>query len=138
MSPHLKAALIITGGAAAYVLLVFSRLLGAMMQDPNFVRGDNSWELLPLIACGIAPLLALVTAVALAFRWRWAKKIGRTAASLLVFVAVAILVSVIVAGSDESRQTTDLIWARGLAGLASLGAALGIEALLRRMPGEVA
>ena len=134
LSPHLRAALWITSGAALFVLLLVARLLRTMMQDPNFGRGDNPFELLSLVACVLGPLLALVTAMGLAFRLTWSRKLGRIAAGVLVFAALAILVSAIIAGAAESRQTAELIWAQSLTGIASIAGAFGIYQLLRRVP----
>lgn len=134
LSTHLRTALILTVGATLFALFLVTQLVTTMMQDPNFGHGDNPFELLSLVACVLGPLLVLVTAMGLAFRLAWARKLGRFAAWTLVVAALMILVSMIIAGAEESAQTEALVWAQGLAGIAAVGGAVGIISLLRRLP----
>ena len=136
LSPHLRAALMVTIGAAGFVLLLVTRLLRSMMEDPNFGRGDNPFELLSLVTCVIGPLLALVTAMGLAFRQRWAGKVGRLAAAIFLVTAVAILANFAIAGTSADALSGDLASAQTWAGLASLGAGVGLYLLLRRLPAK--
>ena len=92
LSPHLRAALVLTGGAAAFVLILVTRLIGSMMEDPNFGRGDNPFELVSLLACVLGPLLALGAAMGLAFQLKWAHRIGSIAAGVLVLAALSIFI----------------------------------------------
>jgi hypothetical protein len=136
LSPHLRAALIVTIGAAAFVLLLVTRLVGSMMADPNFGRGDNPFELLSLLTCVLGPLLALGTAVGLAFKKRWAGKVGWFAATIFLVTALAILANFAIAGTSTDALSGDLVSAQTWTGLASFGAAAGMYLLLRRLPAK--
>ncbi len=134
VSPHLRAALWITAAAGAFALLLVTSLLRSMMEDPNFGRGDNPFELLALLAAVLGPLLALGAAVALAFRRQWAFTTGRIAAAVLLVAAVAMVVNQAIAGSAESKPTAALQSAETVAGLASFASGVGLYLLLRRLP----
>lgn len=134
LSPHLRAALIITVGATAFAGLLVTRLLSAMMVDPNFGRGDNLFELVALMTCVLGPVLALVAAVGLAFRQRWAMRVGRGAAWVLLAAAFAILANFAIAGGAETGQSGALAATQTAVGVASLAGAVGLYFLLRSLP----
>ena len=134
LSPHLRAALMITVCATAFTGLLVTRLLSAMMVDPNFGRGDNLFELVALLTCVLGPVLALVAAVGLAFRQHWAMRVGRVAAWALLVAAFAILANVSIAGGAETGQSGDLITTQTAVGVASVGGAIGLYFLLRSLP----
>ena len=134
LSPHLRAALIITVCAAAFAGLLVTRLLSAMMVDPNFGRGDNLFELVALLTCVLGPVLALAAAVGLAFRQRWALRMGRGAAWVLLVAAFAILANFAIAGGAETGQSGDLVNIQTAVAVASLAGAIGLYFLLRRLP----
>ncbi len=134
LSPHLRAALMITVGATAFAGLLVTRLLNAMMVDPNFGRGDNLFELLALLTCVLGPVLALGTAMGLAFRQRWAWRVGRGAAWVLLVAAFAILANFAIAGGAETGPSGDLIITQTAVGVASLGGAIALYFLLRALP----
>lgn len=131
LSPHLRAAAMLLSGAMGFTALFVLKLVPATMQDPNFVRGDNSFEASVLIACFVCTVLALLASIGIAFRYRWATKLARLLIWLLGFVAVSIVVTAVVAGSQEDRPTDQLLWAQVLIGLASVAGAFGIHRLLR-------
>lgn len=133
LSPHLRAALWMTVGAALFVLLVLTRLVRTMMDDPFFGRGDNPIELLSLLACVLGPLLVLGSASGLAMRYRWGPKVGRAAAVVLILAAVAVLVNLAIAGSAETGQSKELVTAQIAAGFGSLGGGLAMFWLMRRL-----
>ena len=134
LSPHLRAALIITVFATAFAGLLVTRLLSAMMVDPHFGRGDNLFELVALLTCVLGPVLALAAAVGLAFRQRWALRMGRGAAWVLLVAAFAILANFAIAGGAEIGQSGELATTQTMVGVASLAGALGLYFLLRRLP----
>ena len=134
LSPHLRAALMITVCATAFTGLLVTRLLSAMMVDPNFGRGDNLFELVALMSCVLAPVLSLLAAVGLAFRKRWAMRVGRVAAWVLLVAAFAILANFAIAGGAETGQSGDLITTQTAVGVTSLGGAIGLYFLLRGLP----
>lgn len=131
--PHLRAALAVMIGSVVFVGFLVIRLLTTMMVDPNFGRGDNPFELLSLVACVLGAVLALGTAALLAFRQRWAGKVGRAAAAVLLITALSILASMAIAGAEESRPTPELQNAQTAAGLYSFGGAVALYFLLRRL-----
>ncbi len=131
LSPHLRAAAMLLGGALVFSALFVLLLVPATMQDQNFIRGDNLLEATALMACFVCTLLALLTSMGMAFRYRWATKLARLLIWVLGFVALAILVSAILAGSQEDRPTDKLMWAQALIGLTSVAGAFGIHRLLR-------
>ena len=134
LSPHLRAALIITVCSTAFAGLLVTRLLSAMMVDPNFGRGDNLFELVALMTCVLGPVLALVAAMGLAFRQRWAMRVGRGAAWVLLAAAFAILANFAIAGGAETGQSGALVTTQTAVGVASLAGAVGLYFLLRRLP----
>ncbi len=134
LSPHLRAALIITVCATAFAGLLVTRLLSAMMVDPNFGRGDNLFELVTLMTCVLGPVLALVAAMGLAFRQRWAMRVGRGAAWVLLAAAFAILANFAIAGGAETGPSGALVTTQTAVGVASLAGAVGLYVLLRRLP----
>ncbi len=129
---HLRMALVITSGAAFFVLFLVTRLVGALMGDPNFGRGDNPFELVSLIGCVLGALLALLSASALAFQRSWAGKVGRAAAIVLLLASVAIVASMAIAGAEETRPSAELTSAQTAAGLASFTGAIGLFFAMRR------
>ncbi len=133
LSPHLWAALAVMIGAVVFAGFLVTRLLTTMMVDPNFGRGDNPFELLSLVACVLGSVLALSTGALLAFRQKWAGKVGRAAAAVLVITALSIVASMAIAGAEESRQTPELQNAQTAVGLYSFGAAVALFFLLRRL-----
>ena len=134
LSPHLRAALIITVCATAFAGLLVTRLLSAMMVDPNFGRGDNLFELVALLTCVLGPGLALAAAVGLAFRQLWALRVGRAAAWVLLLAAFAILANFAIAGGAEIGPSGDLVTTQTAVAVASLAGAVGLYFLLRRLP----
>ena len=134
LSPHLRAALMITVCATAFAGLLVTRLLSAMMVDPNFGRGDNLFELVALLTSVLGPVLALATAMGLAFRQRWAWRVGRGAAWVLLVAAFAILANFAIAGRAEIGPTGDLVTTQTAVAAASISGAVGLYYLLRRLP----
>jgi hypothetical protein len=130
-SPHLRAAIWITAGATLFVVLVVTRLVGSMMADPYFGRGDNPFELISLLACVVGPLLALASAAGLALGYAWALKIARLAAGVLFLGALTILGNFAIAGNAETGQTSALVTAQTAAGLGSAAGAIGLLLLTR-------
>ena len=130
MSPHQRAALLITGGAAAFGLLL-ARMLSAMMADPNFGRGDNPFELIAVLGGTAAVVLALVTASALAFRHRWAAKAGYAAVGWLILTVVAMVTNFAIAGAAETGPTSALQSAETFVGVMSFAGAIGLYRLIR-------
>ena len=134
LSPHLRAALLITVCATAFTGLLVTRLLSAMMVDPNFGRGDNLFELVALMTCVLGPVLSLLAAVGLAFRQRWAWRVGRGAVWVLLVTAFSILANFAIAGRAETGPTGDLITTQTAVGVASVSGAIGLYFLLRGLP----
>ncbi|MBY0502393.1 MAG: hypothetical protein K2X03_00685 [Bryobacteraceae bacterium] len=134
LSSHLRASLMLTAGATAFVFLFVTRLLNASMADPNFVRGDNPFEILSLLACVGAPLFSLVAAMGFAFRFGWARKAARTALVLFALAACGLLAMLIISGAEESSQTSALFSAESWTAAACVAGATGIFLLLRWAP----
>ena len=124
----------ITVCATAFTGLLVTRLLSAMMVDPNFGRGDNLFELVALMTCVLGPVLSLLAAVGLAFRQRWAWRVGRGAVWVLLVTAFSILANFAIAGRAETGPTGDLITTQTAVGVASVGGAIGLYFLLRGLP----
>ena len=124
----------ITVCATAFTGLLVTRLLSAMMVDPYFGRGDNLFELVALMTCVLGPVLALLAAVGLAFGQRWAMRLGRVAAWVLLVTAFSILANFAIAGVAETGPSGNLITTQTAVGVASVGGAIGLFFLLRGLP----